>query len=554
MSATTRARHRAAALTTALALGLGAGTGAVLALDTAAGADTTLGGFTVSALAEASTVQYEQPNFPVPATPTLELDEGYAATTDNYGPTGSATASTLYPGQVIANSGPELSAFAPGVPLPPAPVWPIEAVSTYPQTPSASTDQPGVTMESTSTEDGNTATAELGSGTGASGSSSGTSPSGSSATSPGSSSGSGSSSPTGSLGSLPGLPSLGSASGSSASSPSGSTAAGSGNPLGATSALGTIEQLSGTSSSTAVGATAVASATATDTGISLLGGLITIGTVTSTASATSDGTQATLTGSTSVTGATVAGQAVTVDSSGVHAASASSPAPPGFSSVQALLTQLGISLTVTNPTDAVNGPQGSRQLDGLRIEIDLSTLDQQADHVGTLLPPSLIAQLPLPIPDKQQMVWDLGTVDVQSTAEPAFVVPATSGAASSPAATGAGTSSAGLVGTGDLGATTGTGDSFGSDGPATTGSGSTAPSAGSGSGGSPLSTAPASSISPIFKGVGGGLVVLALLGAGLLAYASNRANSALEAADGTTCPDGGAPADSADPLTPGGDR
>jgi hypothetical protein len=75
---------------------------------------TALGGYTITSLAEAVTAQYEQPNFPVPATPSLELDEGYASTEDNSGPTGSATASTLYPGQVVANSGPQLALLAPG--------------------------------------------------------------------------------------------------------------------------------------------------------------------------------------------------------------------------------------------------------------------------------------------------------------------------------------------------------------------------------------------------------------------------------------------------------
>ena len=99
-----------------------------------------LGGYTITALAEAVTAQYEQPNFPLPATPSLEFDEGYAATSDNSGPTGTAVASSLYPGQVVANAGPELALLVPGVPLPPAPVWPIEATSEYPQTPNS--DQP----------------------------------------------------------------------------------------------------------------------------------------------------------------------------------------------------------------------------------------------------------------------------------------------------------------------------------------------------------------------------------------------------------------------------
>ncbi len=396
----TVARSRALQALAAVTLGGAVTLGTTAALGwNPAGADTTLGGFTVAAVAEASTVQYEQPNLPIPATPSIELDEGYAATTDNFGPTGSATAATLYPGQVVANSGPELGAFAPGVPLPPAPVWPIEAVSTYPQTPSASTDKPGVTMESSSTADGNTATATIGSaGTPAAGSAPAAAPAG-----------------TGGLGSL--LPSV--AGGSAA----GSTAAPS--PA-ASSGLGTVQDVSGTSSSTAVGQAATAAATATDSGIALLGGVLSIASVSSTASASSNGTAATLTGSTTVTGATVNGQAVTIDASGVHAANASSPsAAAATAAAQSILNTLGITLTVTNPTDSVNGPQGSRQLDGLRIQVNLDTLDQQADKLSALIPPAVLAHLPVRVPNKQVLVWDLGTVDVQSTAEPAFDVPDT---------------------------------------------------------------------------------------------------------------------------------
>ena len=158
-------RRRLPVLGAAAVLLVAGGSGLMAAALSAgpAGADSTLGGFTVSGLAEAVTAQYEQPNFPLPATPSLEFDEGYASTTDNYGPSGTATASSLYPGQVVANAGPELALLVPGAPLPPAPVWPIQATSEYPQAPnSGSTDQPGVNMDATSTTNGNTASATLG--------------------------------------------------------------------------------------------------------------------------------------------------------------------------------------------------------------------------------------------------------------------------------------------------------------------------------------------------------------------------------------------------------
>jgi len=164
MRATARVR-RLVVLGASAALLVTGGSGllAVALSNGPAGADNNLGGFTVNALAESISVQYEQPNFPVPANPSLEFDEGYAASSDNYGPTGSATASTLYPGQVVANAGPQLALLVPGVPLPPAPTWPLQAVSDFPQKPnSASTDMPGLNMDAQSSTDGNTATATLG--------------------------------------------------------------------------------------------------------------------------------------------------------------------------------------------------------------------------------------------------------------------------------------------------------------------------------------------------------------------------------------------------------
>ena len=128
-----------------------------------AGADSTLGGFTVSGLAEAVTAQYEQPNFPLPATPSLEFDEGYASTTDNFGPSGTATASSLYPGQVVANAGPELALLVPGRPVAAGPGVAHAGHERVPAGPNTgSTDQPGVNMDASSTTNGNTASATLG--------------------------------------------------------------------------------------------------------------------------------------------------------------------------------------------------------------------------------------------------------------------------------------------------------------------------------------------------------------------------------------------------------
>jgi hypothetical protein len=456
-----------------------------------------LGGFTVSALAEALTVQYEQPNFPVPATPSLEFDEGYAATSDNYGPSGSATASTIYPGQVVANAGPELGLLVPGVPLPPAPVWPIQAAAEYPQTPNtASTDQPGANMDAASSANGNIASSTLGDD----------------------------------------APEAG----ANGADPSGVAPSGSGNPAAGTSAIVGIAGMSATSASSTPSTTANGEASATDSGISILGGLINIGSVTSTATAVSDGTNGKLTGSTVVQNMSIAGEAVTVDANGISAAGQGVPSAIPMSTINTLLSQLGITVSATNATDQVSGPSAGRTLDGLKITINLKTLDSAANSFSTLLPPSLTSQLPVALPNDQTFTLDFATVQVNSTASPAFSAGNSGntggGSSASALSTAPGGGSAGFAGNSG---TAGFAGSSGSGGfsPGSTGGSGSGP--GGASGGSPLSTAsaPASIVGPAFKGVGAALVLLGLLAATALAYAYKRADDASELL-GTGCADG----------------
>ena len=463
------------------------------------GSGSALGGFTVSALAEALTAQYEQPNFPVPATPSLEFDEGYADTTDNYGPSGTATASSLYPGQVVANAGPELSLLVPGVPLPPAPVWPVQAASEYPQTPNTgATDQPGVNMDSSSTANGNTASATIGDDAPEAGSS---------------------------------------GADSSAAAPSGS-----GNPLASSSAIFGIGSLSATSSSLAPSTTANAEASATDTGVSILDGLITIGSVTSTATATSDGNNGKLAGSTQVQNMDIAGEAVTVNANGISAAGQSTPLSLPLSSIDTVLSELGISMSVSNATDQTSGPSASRTLDGLKITIDLKTLDTAANQFASLLPPSLTSQLPVALPNDQQLTLDLATVQVASTASPAFSAgnsgnTGNSSASSSSLASAAGTNGSGGSGNSGSGSFTGDSGAGSSYGSGNSGSGSPSGSGSGSTGAQTTAAAPASIVGPAFKGIGAALVLLGLLAATALAYAYKRADDASELL-GSSCADG----------------
>jgi hypothetical protein len=479
-SGSRRAGRRLGALTWSAIVCLGGG-GALMTvglISGPAGADATLGGFTVTALAEGVTAQYEQPNLPLPATPSLEFDEGYAATTDNFGPTGAATASTFYPGQVVANAGPELALLVPGVPLPPAPVWPIEAVSDYPQTPNtASDDQPGVNMDATSTADANTATAALGDdapGAGASGSQS---------------------TPT--------------------------TAASSGNALAASSPILGIAGISGTSTSQAPAAKAISTATATDSGISILNGFISIGSVTSSATATSDGTTGSVSGSTVLSNASIDGEAVTIDANGISAAGNSAPLAVPVSTLNTLLKTLGVTVSVTNPTDTVLGASASRTLDGLSISINLTTLDAAVNKLGALLPASLTSQFPVPLPNEQIVTIDLGTVSVSSAASPPFDDTGTD-AGTAPALG----SFTGSFGGGDTG-----GSSFGGGSTPSTTATSSTPTPDTGG------SVPVVATTPVFTGVGAGLLLLGLVAAAALAFAGKRVDDLSELA-GPVCASG----------------
>ncbi len=237
----------------------------------------------------------------------------------------------------------------------------------------------------------------------------------------------------------------------------------------------------------------------------------------------------------------IAGEQVTVTSSGLAAAGQSTGSSLPISSINTLLGELGISLSMTNATDTVSGPSASRTLDGLKITIDLKTLDAAANTFATLLPASLTSQLPVALPNEQQLTLDLATVQVSSTASPSFAAGnsgnsgagSTSSAGASPSAvTSADTGNSGSAG---FTGTTGTGGTFSGG----TSGGSTPSGSAAGGAGGPTTavSAPASVIAPAFKGIGAALVLLGLLAASALAYAYRRADEAGELL-GTSCADG----------------
>ena len=242
----------------------------------------------------------------------------------------------------------------------------------------------------------------------------------------------------------------------------------------------------------------------------------------------------------------IAGEQMTVNSSGIQAAGQGTPTPVPLSTVNSDLSQLGISISLTNPTDKVNGPSATRTLDGLKISIDLKTLDSPVNMVAGLLPASVTSQLPVALPDDQQLTLDLATLQVSSTASQAYQAgnSGNSGSASSSSSstptTPSAVSSASLAGNSGTAGTAGTSGSYSSGNTGTGGtSGGSTPTGSTGAGGGPTSTdsAPASVVAPAFKGIGAALVLLGLLAASALAYAYKRADDAAGVL-GSSCADG----------------
>ncbi|MHB8594422.1 MAG: choice-of-anchor P family protein, partial [Acidimicrobiales bacterium] len=371
----------AAALSGAAGLGmLGAGPAAADASSTTSAPATALGGYTLGSSAAGVSVFYEQPNFPIPATPTLEANLGYSTASFDTGPVGNANAAAVWPGSVVAGGGSQLALlFGPYIqqyfgPLAPTVTplipnfgpWPIQAQSAYPQGPPTASDNNGpLAMDSSATQAASTATSSLG---------------------------------------MVGGPA------SESALPAG---------------MITVQAIGSTAQDTvdALG-NAVSEATATVHGIDIAGGLVHIGEVTSTATSSSDGNQAKVDGSSTVTQVTVAGESVTVDSGGLHAGGTSqNPLGAAVPSVNQILSTAGITLSLTNATDKVDAASGQRRLDGLAVKIDLSTYDQNFNKLMAMLPAQLtsgLSQLPVPSPYKQSVTIDFGWVDVNAAASPAF--------------------------------------------------------------------------------------------------------------------------------------
>lgn len=165
--------------------------------------------------------------------------------------------------------------------------------------------------------------------------------------------------------------------------------------------VGSIGSVTAFAADSVEGEVAVSEARSTANDISLFGGLIEIDQVVTRAEATSDGVEGKVGGRTVVTGARIQGNEVSIDNNGVHAGGDSQD--PGSSiptqEVLQALAANGITLSLTDPIDTIEGPVARRSLGGLIVQFEPSALQPLYDA----LPPELRSQFPSQLDLDQRM-------------------------------------------------------------------------------------------------------------------------------------------------------
>lgn len=378
---------------------------AVLAWPGPSSADTSLGGYSGVAQAEAVRIQIFDPTIPIPVNPGQpQVDGGFAYSKANVdtGPSSRATASYLWPGDVIGDGFGQLAGNDKAQ-------YAIQVNSRYPETASAPakntaqvTDGNGMSTETDGFHTSATTTGlgivgpdtDLLSGIGQG---------------------------------LRNLPLGGNKTPSPTPPPPklplpvGSMLAG----------LATVKNVSTTSSVDVADKTVTSTAHAQMSEISLLHGLITIDGVKVDATTVSNGTKATTTGLIRPVGVSVAGMELGLDGQGVAIGSDSTKLPDIPSSVTDVLDKIGISFSYAPSTQSVDGATGSLSSDAFVISIDTQPL-KTALNVGGLVGPlqDLIGKIPKlgsqigPLLGLgPQIVFRIGDVVTTATASPAYVPP-----------------------------------------------------------------------------------------------------------------------------------
>ncbi|MDT4922075.1 MAG: hypothetical protein QOI15_2977, partial [Pseudonocardiales bacterium] len=379
---------------------------AVLAWPGPSSADTSLGGYSGVAQAEAIRIQIFDPVIPIPTDPGKpQVDAGiaYSKSIVDTGPVTRATASYLWPGDVLGDGFGQLVGND-------AAQYAIQVNSRYPETAAAPanntaqlTDGNGMT---TSTDGFHTKATTTGLGV----------------------VGPDTDLLSGIGEGLKNLP-LGGHKTPTPNQPSPELPL----PIGQMLAgLATVKNVSTTSTVDVEDKSVTVTAHAQMSEISLLHGLITIDGIKVTSTVASDGKKATTSGTIRPVGITVAGLDIGLDGKGVAIGGGDSTAPPEIpSTVTDLLRRLGIEFTYAPTTQSIDGATGTLASDALVISIDTQPL-KTALNVGGLIGPlqDLVGRIPklgsqlgplLGLGPK--IVFRIGDVFTSATAAPAYVGP-----------------------------------------------------------------------------------------------------------------------------------
>ena len=445
-----------------------------------ASADTNLGGYTASARAEVVHVEIYEPVIPIPGSPQIDGSVAYTKATTDTGPANRATASYLWPGDVIGDGFEQLTHH-------PGQTYPVQVNSRYPATQSAPanntaqiTDGNGMTTESSATLTKGTVTLVGISGAG---------------TNLVSGVGTG----------LSGL--LG-----KSSAPKAPTI-----PLpvpetGVVAGLVNANNVTSDSQTLLGQNTVTATAHAAAANLSLFAGLVKLDGVDVRSEVVSDGAKATSTGVAKIGGITLAGVKLDLGSNGLDLSGTNAALPDLGATLSSLVKSIGISMSVTPVTKTVTGATGTVTSQVLQVSLDTtplkSILNVPLNAVVKLLGSKAATQLAPLIALSPRIVLTIGDTTASASASPAFNYP-----------TGGGGGAAGVGGAGVGGVTTGGGGSAGTYVPNVLGGGTSPYTSGTGqTSQQPLSSAPAALNLPALGSVPKALILGGLVLAGVLGW------------------------------------
>jgi hypothetical protein len=465
----------------------------------AASAESPLGGYTGEARAEVVHVELYEPVVPIPGSPQGDGSLAYSKVTTESGPTSRATASYLWPGDVLGDGFDQLLKQ-------PGATYPVQVNSRFPATataPAKNTAQitDGNGMTTSASDKASTGTVSL---VGLGGANT---------------------NPLGGLGT-----GLGTLLGQTKAPKAPAIPV----PVEATkglTALMSAEGVTSTSEVTVADKTITSSAHAAASNLSLLSGLIKLDGIDVVSTVVSDGTKATATNVAKISGITLAGVKIDLGDKGINLAGTGAALPALGNTLGTLLKTLGISFQVLPVTKTVDGPTGSGSAQVLQVTIDTTPLKSQLNSplsaIIALLGSKIATQLAPVIELSPKIVLTIGAAEASASASPAYdpgsLPPVTN--------TGGGNSN-----TGSGGATTGTGTGTGTGTDTGTGTGTgtgsvtgtgTGTGSGTGTGTVPLATDPAALDLPALGTVPRLLIVGALALAALIGWLLRNAAAML---------------------------